>query len=124
MDKEGNELGTNQRGEIVIQGASVFRGYENNPEANARALVNGWFRTGDEGYLDDDCYLHLTGRIKDIIIRGGENIAPHEVDEVLLQASRGRRCSHLRLRASHAGRRSGGCRRPARTERRHRICAI
>jgi acyl-CoA synthetase (AMP-forming)/AMP-acid ligase II len=85
MDKDGNELSNNQRGEIVIQGASVFRGYENNPEANARALVKGWFRTGDEGYLDDDCYLHLTGRIKDIIIRGGENVAPHEVDEVLLK---------------------------------------
>src|SRR6202161_4782740 len=84
MDKEGNHLGTNQRGEVVIQGANVFRGYENNPEANARAFVNGWFRTGDEGMLDDDCYLHLTGRIKDIIIRGGENIAPHEVDEILL----------------------------------------
>jgi acyl-CoA synthetase (AMP-forming)/AMP-acid ligase II len=85
MDKDANHLGANQRGEIVIQGASVFRGYENNPEANARALVNGWFRTGDEGFLDEDCYLHLTGRIKDIIIRGGENIAPHEVDEVLLK---------------------------------------
>ena len=48
----------------------------NNPEANARALVQGWFRTGDEGLLNEDCYLHLTGRIKDIIIRGGENIAP------------------------------------------------
>jgi len=85
MDREGHHLATNQRGEIVIQGASVFRGYENNPEANARAFVNGWFRTGDEGVLDEDCYLHLTGRIKDIIIRGGENIAPHEVDEVLLR---------------------------------------
>jgi len=85
MDKEGNHLGTSQRGEIAIQGASVFRGYENNPEANARALSNGWFRTGDEGFLDTDCYLHLTGRMKDIIIRGGENIAPHEVDEVLLK---------------------------------------
>jgi len=85
MDKDGNHLHTNQRGEIAIQGASVFRGYENNAEANARALINGWFRTGDEGYLDDDCYLHLTGRIKDIIIRGGENIAPHEVDEILLR---------------------------------------
>ena len=85
MDKEGNHLGTNQRGEVAIQGANVFRGYENNPEANARAFVDGWFRTGDEGMLDEDCYLHLTGRIKDIIIRGGENIAPHEVDEVLLR---------------------------------------
>jgi acyl-CoA synthetase (AMP-forming)/AMP-acid ligase II len=85
MDKEGNHLGTNQRGEVAIQGANVFRGYANNPEANARAFVNGWFRTGDEGLLDEDCYLHLTGRIKDIIIRGGENIAPHEVDEILLR---------------------------------------
>src|SRR5579863_4076481 len=85
MDKEGNHLGNNQRGEVAIQGANVFRGYENNPEANAHAFVNGWFRTGDEGLLDEDCYLHLTGRIKDIIIRGGENIAPHEVDEILLK---------------------------------------
>jgi acyl-CoA synthetase (AMP-forming)/AMP-acid ligase II len=85
VDKEGNHLGTNQRGEVAIQGANVFRGYENNAEANARAFVNGWFRTGDEGMLDTDCYLHLTGRIKDIIIRGGENIAPHEVDEILLR---------------------------------------
>jgi acyl-CoA synthetase (AMP-forming)/AMP-acid ligase II len=85
MDKAGNSLENNQRGEIAIQGANVFRGYENNPEANARAFVNGWFRTGDQGFLDEDCYLHLTGRIKDIIIRGGENIAPHEVDEILLR---------------------------------------
>jgi acyl-CoA synthetase (AMP-forming)/AMP-acid ligase II len=85
MDADGNHLGTNHRGEIAIQGANVFRGYENNPEANARAFVNGWFRTGDQGFLDSDCYLHLTGRIKDIIIRGGENIAPHEVDEILLR---------------------------------------
>jgi acyl-CoA synthetase (AMP-forming)/AMP-acid ligase II len=85
MDKEGNLLGTDQRGEIVIQGANVFRGYENNPEANALAFVNGWFRTGDQGLLDEDCYLHLTGRIKDIIIRGGENVAPHEVDQILLR---------------------------------------
>ena len=85
MDKDGNHLGTSQRGEVAIQGANVFRGYENNADANARAFVDGWFRTGDQGYLDTDCYLHLTGRIKDIVIRGGENIAPHEVDEVLLR---------------------------------------
>jgi len=120
MDKEGNDLGTNQRGEIAIQGANVFRGYENNPEANARAFVNGWFRTGDEGFLDADCYLHLTGRIKDIIIRGGENIAPHEVDEIFTAASRSRGSGHVWLRASHPGRRSGCSRGPARTPRGHR----
>ncbi len=85
VDKNGNDLGNERRGEVAIQGANVFRGYDNNPEANARAFVDGWFRTGDEGWLDRDCYLHLSGRIKDIIIRGGENIAPHEVDEVLLK---------------------------------------
>jgi len=85
MDKDGNDLGNDRRGEVAIQGANVFRGYDNNPEANARAFVRGWFRTGDQGWLDSDCYLHLSGRIKDIIIRGGENIAPHEVDEVLLK---------------------------------------
>ncbi len=85
MDKDGNDMGNNRRGEVAIQGANVFRGYDNNPDANARAFVNGWFRTGDEGWLDSDCYLHLSGRIKDIIIRGGENIAPHEVDEILLK---------------------------------------
>lgn len=85
LDKEGNDMGNNRRGEVAIMGASVFRGYEGNPEANARAFTNNWFRTGDEGWLDSDCYLHLSGRIKDIIIRGGENIAPHEVDELLLK---------------------------------------
>jgi len=85
MDKEGRHLGTGVRGEIVVQGASLFKGYENNPAANANAFTDGWFRTGDQGYLDPDCYLHLTGRIKDIIIRGGENISPHEVDAVLLR---------------------------------------
>ena len=85
MNKEGKHLGQNQRGEVVIQGDSVFRGYESNPEANASAFTDGWFRTGDEGELDADGYLHLKGRIKDIIIRGGENISPQEVDEVLLK---------------------------------------
>jgi acyl-CoA synthetase (AMP-forming)/AMP-acid ligase II len=85
MDRDGHHLERNQRGEVVIQGASVFRGYENNPEANASAFSDGWFRTGDEGLLDEDGYLHLKGRIKDIIIRGGENISPQEVDEVLLK---------------------------------------
>jgi len=85
MDEAGNHLAKGQPGEVVIQGLSVFNGYENNPEANASAFVNGWFRTGDQGFLDKDDYLHLVGRIKDLIIRGGENVAPREVDEVLLR---------------------------------------
>ncbi len=83
INDKGEHVQTGERGEVVIKGPSVFRGYESNPEANAKSFVNGWFRTGDQGYLDGDGYLHLTGRIKDLIIRGGENIAPREVDEVL-----------------------------------------
>lgn len=85
MDESGKHLAANQRGEVVIQGPSVFGGYENDPEANARCFVEGWFRTGDQGFLDEDGYVHLTGRIKDLIIRGGENVSPREVDEVLLR---------------------------------------
>jgi acyl-CoA synthetase (AMP-forming)/AMP-acid ligase II len=71
-------------GEVVIRGESVTSGYHNNPEANAAAFTNGWFRTGDQGVLDEDGYLRLTGRLKELILRGGENIAPREIDEVLL----------------------------------------
>ena len=67
-----------------IQGPNVVDGYENNPEANAKSFTNGWFRTGDQGFLDADGYLTLTGRIKELINRGGEKIAPREIDEVLL----------------------------------------
>jgi acyl-CoA synthetase (AMP-forming)/AMP-acid ligase II len=84
MDAKGKHLHKGQPGEVVIQGASVFSGYENNPEANKAAFVEGWFRTGDQGVVDEDNFLHLTGRIKDLIIRGGENISPREIDEVLL----------------------------------------
>jgi acyl-CoA synthetase (AMP-forming)/AMP-acid ligase II len=68
----------------VIQGPNVVDGYENNPEANAQSFTNGWFRTGDQGFLDAEKYLTLTGRIKELINRGGEKIAPREIDEVLL----------------------------------------
>ncbi len=84
MDSKGNHLKTGTQGEVVIQGPNVIRGYENNPEANATSFVEGWFRTGDEGILDDDGYLRLVGRIKELINRGGEKISPREIDEVLL----------------------------------------
>ena len=84
MDDKGTHLPTGQRGEVVIKGPNVVRGYENNPEANASSFVNGWFRTGDQGYLDADGYLLLTGRLKEMINRGGEKISPREIDEVLL----------------------------------------
>ncbi len=84
MDKEGRHLPTGERGEVVIQGPNVIRGYENNPEANASSFVDGWFRTGDQGFLDEDGYLTLVARIKELINRGGEKISPREIDEVLL----------------------------------------
>ena len=71
-------------GEVCIRGANVTTGYEASPEANAEAFAGGWFHTGDLGLLDADGYLTITGRIKEIINRGGEKISPREVDEVLL----------------------------------------
>ena len=84
MDASGRHLPPGERGEVVIQGPNVIRGYENNPEANASSFVDGWFRTGDQGFLDADGYLTLVGRIKELINRGGEKISPREIDEVLL----------------------------------------
>jgi oxalate---CoA ligase len=84
MDHDGNLLDRGQVGEVVIRGENVTAGYANNPKANAEAFTNGWFRTGDEGVIDADGYLSLTGRLKEIINRGGEKIAPREVDEVLM----------------------------------------
>ena len=84
MNETGELLGTNEVGEVVIQGDNVTRGYENDPEANAVAFTNGFFRTGDQGYMDADGYLFITGRLKEIINRGGEKVAPREIDEALL----------------------------------------
>jgi acyl-CoA synthetase (AMP-forming)/AMP-acid ligase II len=71
-------------GEVAIRGLNVTRGYENNPAANAKAFSNGWFRTGDQGVLDEQGFLRLTGRLKELINRGGEKVLPLEVDEVLM----------------------------------------
>ena len=84
MGEDGALLPAGEIGEIVIRGDNVTAGYENNPKANAEAFVNGWFRTGDQGMKDADGYLSLTGRLKEIINRGGEKISPREVDEVLM----------------------------------------
>jgi acyl-CoA synthetase (AMP-forming)/AMP-acid ligase II len=84
MDAAGTHLPTGERGEVVIKGPNVIRGYENNPEANAKSFVDGWFRTGDQGFLDEQGYLTLVARIKELINRGGEKISPREIDEVLL----------------------------------------
>jgi len=83
MDETGNLLTGGEIGEVVIRGANVMSGYGNS-EANAEAFTRGWFRTGDQGYLDPDGYLFISGRLKEIINRGGEKFAPREVDDALL----------------------------------------
>ena len=85
MDELGALLTIGASGEVVIQGSNVIDGYDSNPEANAVAFTNGWFRTGDLGVIDAAGYLTLVGRLKEMINRAGEKIAPHEIDEVLLQ---------------------------------------
>ena len=84
IDAEGNAVPAGATGEVAIRGENVTSGYENNPKANAEAFTHGWFRTGDQGVMDAEGYLTITGRLKEIINRGGEKISPREVDEVLL----------------------------------------
>jgi acyl-CoA synthetase (AMP-forming)/AMP-acid ligase II len=84
MDEQGALLPAGAVGEVVIRGPNVTLGYENNPKANAESFTNGWFRTGDQGMMDNDGYLTITGRLKEIINRGGEKISPREVDDILM----------------------------------------
>lgn len=84
MNEQGELLPRGSVGEVVIRGDNVTRGYENNPKANAENFTNGWFRTGDQAVMDDEGYLTITGRLKEIINRGGEKISPREVDDVLM----------------------------------------
>ena len=114
MDAAGKHLPTGERGEVVIKGPNVIRGYENNPEANAKSFVDGWFRTGDQGFLDADGYLTLVGahqradqprRRKNLAARDRRSAA---------RPSGGRRGGVFRCAASDLGRRSRGSRRRSR----------
>jgi amino acid adenylation domain-containing protein len=84
MDERGRRLPTGERGEITLRGPTITRGYDDNAAANEAAFRDGWFRTGDLGYLDRDGYLFIVGRIKDVINRGGQKVAPGDVEEALL----------------------------------------
>ena len=84
MDADGTILPAGGLGEVVIRGRNVTAGYENNPAANETAFTHGWFRTGDQGVIDAEGYLRLTGRLKELINRGGEKVSPIEVDTVLM----------------------------------------
>ena len=84
MDDSNKILNQGETGEVCIKGNNVTLGYENNPEANKKSFSNGWFRTGDQGYFDQDGYLKISGRLKEIINKGGEKISPLEVDNILM----------------------------------------
>lgn len=84
LDDSAQSVPAGQRGEVAVRGPTVINGYENNPEADRATFTSGWFRTGDEGCVDADGYLFLTGRLKEQINRGGEKVSPLEVDEALL----------------------------------------
>jgi oxalate---CoA ligase len=85
VDTAGKPVPADTTGEIVIRGPNVMREYENNPAANADAFYGDWFRTGDQGIMDGDGYVTITGRLKEIINRGGEKISPREVDEIMME---------------------------------------
>ena len=85
IDESGQELPTGQRGELLVRGTSVFFGYWQQPEVSAKSFIGDWFRTGDVAYLDEDGFLYIVDRIKDLIIRGGENIGCGMVEAALLQ---------------------------------------
>ena len=84
MDENDEDVGVGEPGEVLIRGHCVMRGYLNKPEATAEAFRGGWFHSGDIGQLDEDGYLYIVDRLKDMIIRGGFNVYPREVEEVLM----------------------------------------
>ncbi|MGH9871700.1 MAG: class I adenylate-forming enzyme family protein [Pyrinomonadaceae bacterium] len=85
VDDDDNEVPNGELGEVVLRGENILKGYYRNPEATATAFRNGWFHTGDVGYRDADGFFYIVDRKSDMIIRGGENIYPREIDEVLYQ---------------------------------------
>jgi long-chain acyl-CoA synthetase len=85
VDDEGRETKTGERGEIVVKGSNIMQGYLNRPEATAEAIVDGWLHTGDIGYVDEEGFVFIVDRKKDMIIKGGYNIYPREIEEVLYQ---------------------------------------
>ena len=84
VDDNGHVVGIGEKGEYVTRGYAVMKGYYNDPKATHRSIKDGWMHSGDIGVMDDDGFLRIVGRIKDIIIRGGENIAPKEIEDAIL----------------------------------------
>jgi long-chain acyl-CoA synthetase len=85
VDNEGQDLPEGERGEVLLKSAQIIKGYLNRPDATAETIVDGWLHTGDIGYLDGDGFLYIVDRAKDMVLRGGENIASGEVETILFQ---------------------------------------
>jgi long-chain acyl-CoA synthetase len=109
-DLSGNKLGINQEGEICIRGRNIMPGYLNNPKDTQDAFWDdGWFRSGDIGYLDDQGYLYIVDRLKDMIITGGENVYPREVEEALYATPEVQECAVIGLPDKEWGERVTAC---------------
>lgn len=96
-DQEGNVLGKNKKGEICISGPNIMKGYLNRPKETRAAFWGRWFRSGDVGMMDDDSYVYIVDRIKELVITGGENVSPREVEEVLYQQHEIEECAVIGL---------------------------
>ena len=92
-DMEGNTLNQGERGEICIRGPNIFKRYLNNPEETSRAFWGDWFRSGDMGMIDEEGYLYIVDRLKDMVITGGENVYPREVEEILYTSPEVQECA-------------------------------
>jgi long-chain acyl-CoA synthetase len=105
QDTQGKQLPQGQEGEICIRGLNVMRGYLNNPQATDEAIKDDWLHSGDVGYLDEEGYLFIVDRLKDLIITGGENVYPREVEEVLYQRTEVAECAVIGLPDAEYGER-------------------
>lgn len=105
QDAAGKKLPAGQEGEICVRGRNVMQGYLDNPQASAEALKGGWLHSGDVGYLDEEGYLFIVDRLKDLIITGGENVYPREVEEVLFQRAEVAECAVIGLPDAEYGER-------------------
>ena len=103
-------MAAGEQGEIVMRGPKVFKGYWRDDDATAAAFTGGWFHTGDIGVRDDDGYLFIVDRLKDMIVSGGENIASSEIERVLVRARRGARSRRRRPSRRSMGRGPRGVR--------------
>ena len=109
-DAQGNRLAQGQEGEICVRGPNIMRGYLDNAEETEKAFwTDGWFRTGDIGVFDDDHYLFIVDRLKDMIITGGENVYPREVEEVIYTIPEVQECAVIGLPDQEWGERVTAC---------------